>query len=259
MLGYSLVSKFVNSSIRQFSYSHIPTLLDFIWPRTCEACGRPVDRPGRHVCSDCLNRLPFAPTDGCCRKCGRAADKLNGEFLCEDCRANQPSFDRVASALYFDLDARTMLNDFKFKNHYWLRNDFADWLEGVARARFKVDEVDLVLPMPSTLVHRMDRGFNPCDYLGRVLAKRLKKPYVARALERVDVRRRQRGLSEEDRRTNVVGTFHVRKPAAVHEKTVLVVDDILTTGSTLSECAAELKLAGAARVWCVTLARTPRN
>lgn len=152
-----------------------------------------------------------------------------------------------------------MLNDFKFKNHYWLRNDFADWLEGVARARFKVDEVDLVLPMPSTLVHRMDRGFNPCDYLGRVLAKRLKKPYVARALERVDVRRRQRGLSEEDRRTNVVGTFHVRKPAAVHEKTVLVVDDILTTGSTLSECAAELKLAGAARVWCVTLARTPRN
>jgi len=168
-------------------------------------------------------------------------------------------FDRVASALSFDLDARTMLNDFKFKYHHWLRNDLVDWLEAVMRARFKVDEIDLVLPMPSTFLHRIDRGFNQCAYLAKALAKRLDKPYRGSVLLRKGNPKRQGGLSEEERRTNVIGTFSVLEPKAVFSKTVLVVDDIMTTGSTLSACAAELKAAGAARVWCVTVARSLRT
>ena len=83
-------------------------LLDLIWPRTCEVCGRPADRPGRHVCSECINRLAFIPTDGCCRRCGRAAAQLSGEYLCEDCRETKPAFDRAASALSFESDARRL-------------------------------------------------------------------------------------------------------------------------------------------------------
>jgi len=234
-------------------------ILDFIWPRTCEVCQKPVDRPGRHLCSDCLNRLPFTPTEGCCRRCGRAAEKLNGEFLCADCQAHDPAFDRAASALSFDMDAREMLNAFKFRYHQWLRNDLVDWLEAVTRVRFKVGEIDLVLPMPSTLLHRLDRGYNQCVYLGRELARRLDKPYADRVLQRKGNPKRQGGLPEEERHTNVIGTFAVRRPEAVRCKTVLVVDDIMTTGSTLSACAAELKAAGAARVWCVTVARSLRT
>ena len=132
------------------------------------------------MCSDCLNRLPFAPTDGCCRRCGRAAERLDGEYLCEDCRTHRPCYDRAASAL-----------------------------------------------------------------------------------RRVGSPRRQGGLSEEDRRANVVGTFGCRRSFAGRDggpgATVLVVDDIMTTGSTLSECARELKRAGTARVWCLTLARSLRT
>ena len=234
-------------------------ILDFIWPRTCEACGRPVDRPGRHFCSDCLNRLPFTPTDGCCRRCGRAAEKLDGEFLCEDCRVFRPSFDRAASALSFEGDARKAMNAFKFRNHLWLRDDLVDWMEAVARARFKVGEIDVIVAMPSTFWHRLDRGYNQCVYLARALAKRLGKPYVSFVLRRKGRPKRQGGLSEEERRTNVIGTFGVLRPRAIAGKTVMVVDDIMTTGSTLSECAAELKSAGAFRVWCVTLARSHRS
>ena len=237
----------------------IEKILDFIWPRTCEACGRPVDRPGRHFCSDCLNRLPFTPTDGCCRRCGRAAEKLDGEYLCTDCRANRPSFDRAASALQFDGPAREALNAFKFEFHLWLRDDLADWLEGMARAHFKVGEIDLVVPMPSTLWHRINRGYNQCAYLARALAKRLGKPYAPFVLRRKGNPKKQGMLTEEERRTNVIGTFGVLRPRAIVGKTVMVVDDIMTTGSTLSECAAELKRSGAARVWCVTLARSHRS
>ena len=234
-------------------------IIDFIWPRRCEVCGRPVDRPGRHFCSDCLNRLPFTPTDGCCGRCGRTAEKLSGEFLCEDCRKVQPAYDRAASALSFEGDASEAVNAFKFRKHLWLRDDLVDWMEAVARARFRVGEVDVVVAMPSTLWHRLDRGYNQCAYLARTLAKRLKRPYVPFAMRRKGNPKRQGRLTEEERRENVIGTFGVWRAKAVRGKTVLVVDDIMTTGSTLSECAAELKRAGAARVWCVTIARSHRS
>ena len=170
-----------------------------------------------------------------------------------------PRIRHVASALAFDGEARKLINGFKFQHQLWLRDDFVDGLEAVARVRLKVEEIDLVLPMPSTFLHRLDRGYNPCDYLARALARRLKKPYSPRLLSRVNSPKRQRGLSEEERRMNVIGTFGVLRPRAIAGKTVMVVDDIMTTGSTLSECAAELKRAGAARGWCVTLARSHRS
>ena len=233
-------------------------LLDLIWPRTCEVCGRPADRPGRHVCSECINRLAFIPTDGCCRRCGRAAAQLSGEYLCEDCRETKPAFDRAASALSFESDAREIINNSKVRNHFWMREDLVDWLEAVTRVRFRTEEIDIVIPMPSTFWHRLDRGYNQCEYIGRGLAKRLGKPCERRALKRKGTPKRQGGLSGTERLVNVIGTFAVRKPEVVKGRTVLVVDDIMTTGSTLSECAAELKRAGAGRVWCVTLARSLR-
>ncbi len=230
-----------------------------MWPRTCEVCGRPVDRPGRHVCSDCLNRLPFVPATGCCRRCGRDALGLDEEFLCEDCRAYRPHFDRAASALRMDGEAREMLNAFKFRNHYWLRDDLVDFLEAAVRARFDVAQVDVVLSVPSTLFHLWDRGYTPCRVLAKPLARRLGKPCPPFVLRRKNAPKRQGRLSEAERRTNVIGTFGVMRPAVVAGKTALVVDDVMTTGSTLSECAAELKRAGAARVWCVSLVRSLRT
>ena len=231
-------------------------VLDIVWPRICEVCERPVDRSGRHVCSDCLNRLPFVPTTGCCRRCGRDALGLDAEFLCEDCRAYRPHFDRAASALRMDGEAREMLNAFKFRNHYWLRDDLVDFLEAVVRARFDVAQVDVVLSVPSTLFHLWDRGYTPCRVLAKPLARRLGKPCPPFVLRRKNAPKRQGRLSEAERRTNVIGTFGVMRPAVVAGKTALVVDDVMTTGSTLSECAAELKRAGAARVWCVSLVRS---
>lgn len=234
-------------------------LLDWLWPRDCAVCGRPADRAGRHVCSECLNRLPFVPVDGCCRVCGRDVAQLDGEFLCADCREYRPAFDRAASAFRFEGLARELVNGFKFRSQLWLRDDFSDWLEATVRARFKTEAIDLVVPMPSTLGHRLNRGYNQCAYLASAVAKRLGKPCSNHVVRRVGHPRRQGGLTEDERRENVIGTFAVRRPVLVRGKTVLVVDDILTTGATLSACAQALKDAGAERVWAVTLARTVRT
>ena len=152
--------------------------------------------------------------------------------------------------------ARAMLNAFKFRNHHWLRDDLVDFLEAAARARFDVAQIDLVLAVPSTLLHLWDRGYTPCRVLAKPLARRLGKPCPPLVLRRKNAPKRQGRLGEAERRTNVVGTVGVLRPSAVAGRTVLVVDDVMTTGSTLSECAAELKRAGAARVWCLSLARS---
>ena len=201
--------------------------------------------------------MPFAPVNGCCRRCGRDAAGLDVEFLCEDCRTHRPRFDRAASALRFEGDARDIVSAFKFKHHAWMRDDLVDWLEGVVRARFVVDGVDFVVPVPSSLLRRLDRGYSQCEYLASALAKRLGKRYDARALRRTGSPRRQVGLDEAARRTNVVGTFACRR--RLSGETVLVIDDVMTTGSTLSECAKVLKESGAGKVWCATLVRSLRT
>lgn len=199
-------------------------------------------------------RLPLIPRDGLCRKCGRDAIGLTGEYLCEDCARQPPSFDRVASVFRFEQDARDLVNAFKFREKLYLRDDLVDFLEGLARIHFKLDELDAVVPMPSTLFHRWIRGYNQCEILAKALATRLGKPCQS-LLRRVGSPRRQGGLSEEDRRKNVLGTFAANRQPPT---TVLLLDDIMTTGSTLSEAAKTLKSAGGERVWGLTLARSVR-
>ena len=234
-------------------------ILDFLWPRRCEVCGGAADRPGRHVCSSCLMRLPFLPVDGCCRVCGRAVEGLRGDYVCDECSgADAPAFDRAASALRFEGAARDMVLGYKSRRMLWLKTDFCDWLEAVARARLDVAAVDVVLPMPVTLFHRLDRGYNQCGYLAKELARRLGRSFRGDVVRRCGSPRRQAGLDEVSRRENVKGTFTVSRPEFACGRTVLVVDDVMTTGSTLSECAKTLKGAGAWRVWCVTLAKSIR-
>ena len=158
----------------------------------------------------------------------------------------------------FDELPRQLILDYKFNRALHLANDFTDWLEGALAARFAVPEVDLVIPMPITGFHRWNRGYNQSAYLAAALAKRLDRKCDPRQLCRVGSPRRQGGLDEEARRENVRGTFAAPRPEFVRGRTILLVDDVMTTGATFSEAAATLKAAGATRVWCLSLARSLR-
>jgi len=204
-------------------------------------------------------RMPFVPTEGCCRVCGKAVEDLDGEYLCEDCGGRDaPAFDRAAGAVRFEGRARELILGYKAARRLWLRDDFVDWLEAAARARLDVSAVDLVMPMPTTVVHRFLRGYNQCEYLASELARRIRRLCRRDVISRCGSPMRQAELDEASRRENVKGTFFIRRPEFVRGRTVLVVDDVMTTGSTLSECAHTLKSAGAWRVWCATVAQAVR-
>jgi ComF family protein len=117
---------------------------------------------------------------------------------------------------------------------------------------------DMVVPMPLHWARQWRRGFNQSELLARVVAKRIGSPLM-RVIRRRRATPPQAGLSNAQRRTNVAGAFMVRKRALVKDRHILLVDDVMTTGATLSACAAVLKRAGAGRVTVLTLARVDRR
>jgi len=204
-------------------------------------------------------RLPAVAQTGCCRVCSRAVESLDGEYLCEDCARRPPSYDRAACALRFEGKARDMILDFKFRRHLWLAADFSDWLEAAVRTRFDIVEIDLVVPMPTTLYHYWDRGYNQSEMLSRTVAQRIDRRHDAHILVRKGSPRRQSSLNESERLENARGTFAVRHDEMIRGRTVLVVDDIITTGATMSAAADALKEHGASRIFAAALARSVRS
>jgi ComF family protein len=127
-------------------------------------------------------------------------------------------------------------------------------------------ESDIVVPVPLHASRRRERGFNQAELLAEGLVRRLRKEarfhrlrLMRGSLQRIRATVPQVGLSVAARRDNVNGVFSVARPEVVRKRTVVVVDDVMTTGMTLSACAAALKRAGASRVMALSLARaTPQ-
>ena len=237
-------------------------LADLLWPRVCAArgCGGASDRPGRHLCSRCLAVLPFHAAHGCCRVCGaKVATDVRHDFVCEACAAQPPAFACARSALRYEEPADQLLQDFKYHRATWLLPDLADLLEGAVRAKLDFAAVDAVVPVPLHPHRLRERGFNQSGLLAEALARRLDRRFDGRSLVRVADTPHQARLDEAERRRNLRGAFAVPDGSFVRGRTVLLVDDVMTTGATLSCAARALLDAGAARVWCATVARAVRR
>ena len=149
---------------------------------------------------------------------------------------------------------RKALHSFKYKRDLGLADTFASLLEGIAADLS--EPIDLVVPVPLGPKRERERGYNQAALLAAALCGRSGLPYSRSSVRRIRETRTQVGLSVGQRRENVRGAFGAR-PDLVSGKSVLLVDDVLTTGATLNACAEALKQAGAVRVIGLTLARAP--
>ena len=231
---------------------------DFIWPRVCavEDCACPSDRPDRHLCSACFAALPFYDFPGTCRVCNSpVAAKTYHEFTCEECERHPPAFEFARSAVVYREPVDQLLLDFKFHNSVWLCEDLTDLLEGAVRSKLRFAEIDAVLPVPLHPKRERERGYNQSALLAESLARRLNRRFDARSLSRTRNTEHQARLSGKDRLKNLKDAFTVKDTRFVRGRTLLVIDDVMTTGATLSHCARALLQAGAARIWCATVSR----
>lgn len=229
---------------------------DFVFPRICPLCGGVSDSPGRFVCRGCMENLRRDFMGGpVCDVCGVAIDAKNPDGICHECRRRLPAFDMARSALPYDGPARRLVHEFKYHRGTWLVGDLADILEGAARAGFDVRQIDLVAPVPLHPAKFILRSYNQSALLAGALAKRLGVACSPSALERVRDTQTQTHLSPALRAENVRNVFRVPFPEQVRSRTVLVIDDVMTTGATMGEISRVLKAAGAWRVWALSLCR----
>ena len=229
-------------------------ILDAIYPPHCAQCQAETPS-GVHLCTGCAGQAPKIEAPYC-RQCSQPFEgEITGEFVCHQCQGRQLHFDCAVARFRSRGVVREFMHRFKYNHQLYLRYPLADWLmEAVEDERISGQPFDAFVPVPLHPVRFRERQFNQAQELARLLAKRTGKPVLS-ALKRTRYTTTQTKLDREERMENLRNAFRVRHPSTVNHRHLVLVDDVFTTGSTVDECARALRLAGAASVRVVTVAR----
>jgi ComF family protein len=232
-------------------------LLDWLLPPQCLACGAPTAAPGA-LCAECWGTADFI-TDPMCRCCGLPFElAMPGGAVCGACLRDQPAFERARAVMVYDELSRRMILGLKYGDRTDMAPAFAEWL-GRAGAELVAD-ADWIAPVPLHWTRLFRRRFNQAAELARKLARDNNRAYAPDLLVRRRNTPSQAGLNAGGRRRNVRAAFAVKDAwrARIEGKRVLLIDDVMTTGATVSACAKALTRAGAGAVDVLTLARVVR-
>ena len=238
-------------------YAAANAALDLLLPPRCLACNAGVDRQGA-LCAGCWSRLQFIGAPHC-DSCGLPFDFDPGALSrCGGCLRRSPPFDRARAALVYDDASRPLLLGFKHADRIHAAPPFGRWLSRAAADL--LTDTELIVPVPLHRWRLLRRRYNQAALLAQALGRVQDLPVAADLLIRRRATPSQAGRSRLARMRNVRGAFAIRpgRGAAVVGRRVLLVDDVLTTGATVMECAKVLKRSGAHAVDVVTLARVLR-
>lgn len=203
------------------------------------------------LCEKCVKTLP-KNNGKICLRCGEPIFSM--AKFCLHCKHNPPVFTKCYSPLLYKFPVTKLIKDFKYNNQQFLSKTLGNFL--VESYIINNLTCDLVLPVPLFKSREKKRGFNQSLLLALQLKEKLNLTVEGEVLIRVKNTKTQTTLTKEQREQNVSSAFVVTDKSKVKNKTVLVVDDVYTTGSTLNECAKVLFKAGAKKVHCLTLAHT---
>lgn len=231
------------------------TLMDIVYPRRCGGCDGAVETAGMNLCWSCLAQVAVV-TAPYCSICGDPADgRVDGAYTCSWCAAARPHFDAARSAARYRGPLKRALQAMKYEGQLHLSGDLAQLIMACAGAHYASRRFDAVVGVPLFAARERSRGYNQAVLLARRVADVLGVPVSRRCLARVRATPSQTSLSARARAMNVKDAFDVRDVGWVEGRRFLLVDDVMTTGATVNECARMLKRAGAAGVWVVTVAR----
>jgi len=212
----------------------ISSLLDLLFPPKCVFCARVLNKGDDGLCGKCTESLPFADNRG----------EQKGEY-----------FDFCLSPLYYRGVVRRSVLRFKFGGAQAYAAIYGKLLADCIRGRPGIG-FDMVSWVPLSRSRERSRGYDQARLLAMATALELGAAAAGTLVKQIDVRAQSELGGRDERSANISGAYAVPDPDAVAGKCVLLVDDVVTTGSTLDECAKALLAAGAKRVVCASLARS---
>ena len=230
--------------------------LHILFPRVCLGCGRDLKwNATAPLCPSCENGLVL-PGPLICQRCGVVLPSGGAHcFACRGSKAATYKCKLIRSACNFNEFSRGLVYGLKYQHADYL----APYMGGVMAHRFgmlpEITDVNLVVPVPLFSKRQKKRGYNQSELLARAFCAQTGLELNTTALVRVRDTGSQTQLGRQARAENMSGAFAVKCPQPVKGKTVLLIDDVVTTGSTLEACAQALRGAGAKRVVAYTFAR----
>ena len=223
---------------------------ELLFPRRCPVCDRPVKPAGHLICDICKDKLKYV-SEVHCMKCGKPLGKDTEEY-CEDCRKKKHKYIQGKSLYEYKSAAGTI---YRFK--YGKRKEYAEFLGKEMSEHFGKNirnwKADALVPVPIHKSRKRQRGYNQAELLAVELGKRLGIPVKSELIVRVRKTLPQKLLKESERQNNLKKAFKIGRND-VKLSTIIIIDDIYTTGSTVNEMADILNKMGIDKVYVLTLA-----
>ena len=231
------------------------TVLDLLLPPRCLKCGAEISCDGA-LCAECWRGITFLQPP-CCARCGLPFEvDLGADATCGACAREAPLYARARAALRYDEASRTLVLAFKHGDKLQLAPALGRFMRRAGTDLLAT--CDIIVPVPLHWTRLFARRYNQAAVLAHALAGSGGPPVVADLLERHRATPSQGRSGHAERRRNVRGAFGLKRRRSAAGRRVLLIDDVLTTGATVSECARTLLDAGAISVDVLTLARTVR-
>ena len=217
---------------------------------TCTACGKEIFED-EYFCQDCLKALPYI-SGSYCAHCGRQT--LSAETYCTTCKNTLTALDMGRSVFRYELPVSDLIKKLKRYEYRYLAEIFAEYL---AQLYFKnFINADFMVFVPMTRKAEKRRGFNQSKLLAVKLSEITGIPVMS-VFEKVKETKSQKSLTRNQRLTNLDGAFNVINKSAVENKTIVIIDDVTTTGTTAQVLAEKLKKYKASKVVLLTVASVP--
>jgi ComF family protein len=219
----------------------IAPIIDFLFPSACFTCETQLTESSKFICSECLAKgLRPGEEDG---------------WLLEKKFTQSGLIDSIFAVYYFDQEGviQNIIHLFKYKKKFRLAYKMGE-LIGNELLNSNDHYYDLIMPVPLHRLRMIDRGYNQSYYLAKGIAAVLGITASDKYLKRIRHTDSQSLLNFHERRTNVEGAFCAVKVGGISGKNIMIVDDVITTGATINECAKELKRCGAKTIGAVSLA-----
>lgn len=210
--------------------------------KRCPYCNKIIGK-NESLCEDCKENLPVIKGERC-KYCGCEKARC-------DCKKHKMGYDGITAPFYYENGAKKSIYALKFHNKIYIADTLARNMASSVKSEFPDVNFDFVTFVPFTISQRLERSYNQSELLAEKLSKNLDIP-LKNTLEKLFETKSQHSLGSHFRQGNVFGAYDVRENADVKGKTILLVDDVRTSGATLSECAWILKIRGAEKVYCVT-------
>lgn len=226
-------------------------LKNLCFPPSCYVCGEFTDTNG--LCANCWKNIKWI-SEPKCEICS-SPFSIPTQKICANCMKKHPYFDKTVSVFVYDNYSRKMILLFKNGDCTYMTPQFARWMYRVAEK--DLHDADMIIPVPISMGKRLKRKYNQAELLSMELAKLSKIVYEPRILVKRKNTRPQEGLSRISREKNLSGSFGISEKysSLLSEKNVVLVDDVMTTGSTANECSKVLKKHGVKHITVLTVAR----